>query len=1263
MKNVTTSNIWNIWIDTGGTFTDCVALSPEGIYLRSKVLSNSTLRGKVINVLDDFRLKVAYGWPIIDGLEIGFCFALLSDKVTPKRHVVECNLSEGIITLDGPVSEEIAGFEFELKSPHPAAILAAQLVTRCANPESMPRISMRLGTTRGTNALLEKKGVPLALFVTKGFLDLLEIGNQSRPNLFSLEIKKNPPLYTTVIEIDERIDSSGKVLNVLDLHSLYDKVEKLEENGIESVAISFVNSFVNPIHEHKVANYLIESGIRRVVCSSDRVPFIKYLQRTQTTVVDTFIGPIVDDYLREIEEKINNGSLHVMTSSGGLVPSHEFLAKDSLLSGPAGGVVGAVQAGREVGFNRIISFDMGGTSTDVARYDNEYEYVFEHHVGDASVVAPALSIETVAAGGGSICSTNLGRLKVGPESAGAIPGPACYGSGGPLTLTDVNLLLGRLNEKRFGIPINRLAAESRFNELYQLICEQTDTNPSRQEILEGFISIAEERIADAVRRVSLKQGYDPKEYVLVGFGGAGGQHACGVAQLLGMKTVLMPEDAGLLSALGIGYALVERFADRQVLENFQLAILRLPGIIEELIIEAKDDIEEEGIFESRVSRQIVQLRFIGQDQPLSIEWQSGLDVAFLNRYEQLYGHLPEIKEIEVVSVRVIVSSSVTGNSSYKRHDQKHIGVCRQERSQIWTQSKWIDATIYDRSKLQIHEDIVGPALIFDLHSATFVPEEWDGLVHETGSLILNHNRKQLVDHPKKHESVRLELFINGLKNIAEEMGTLLQRTALSTNVKERLDFSCGILDRRGNLIVNAPHIPVHLGALGTCVRSLIDTLEMNPGDTVMTNHPRFGGSHLPDITLVSPVFFKSELIGFVASRAHHAELGGISPGSMPPNAKRLFEEGVVIDPIHIVESGEVKWKEIRVLLKESRFPSRNIENNIADLAASLAANSSGRSALEALANRFGIDDLSDYMNLLWNESNKEVTKALRSLGDGFYFASENLDDGTPLSVNIKVKNGHALFDWTGTGGLHPGNLNTTSAIVRSAVLYVLRVMVNKPLPLNEGMMEGVTIKLPFPSLLSPNFNCSLEEAPAVVGGNVETSQRLVSVLLKAFGLCAGSQPTMNNILFGTENFGYYETVCGGTGAGPGYDGADAVHSHMTNTRITDIEIIERRYPIRVERFSIRKNSGGAGLWRGGNGVVRELTFLEPMELSLVTQGRIKGAYGLGGGESGALGRQRLVRHDGSIRELGSLESVIVRNGDRLVMETPGGGGYGKINAT
>ncbi len=1252
---------WKIWIDTGGTFTDCLACSPEGGYLRCKVLSNSALRGEVIEKLDNCRFRVICDWPVVTDLEVGFSFSSLATRDMPQSHVIECDVSRGIVKLDRPMSKEIIGSGFELRSPQPAPILAAQLVTGSSKPELLPKIDMRLGTTLGTNALLEKQGVPVALFVTKGFADVIEIGTQARSDLFSLNIVKESPLYARVVEVDERIDSKGNVLKAPKLKSLKREVGELVKNGIDTVAISFVNSYVNSIHEDQVSECLLSSGIQRVIRSTDLSPFIKYLERTQTTVVDAFIGPVIDDYLREIECGINKGLLHVMTSAGGLLPSLEFRPKDSLLSGPAGGVVGAVRAGRLAGFSRIISFDMGGTSTDVARYDDKYEYVFEHHVAGAHIVAPALSIETVAAGGGSICGFHSGRLKVGPESAGAIPGPACYGAGGPLTLTDVNLLLGRLKKERFGIPISHSSAENRLNELLEIIKKETKTTPSKEEILEGFISIAEERMANTVRRVSLESGYDPKEYVLVAFGGAGGQHACGVAQLLGIKTVVIPEDAGLLSALGIGHARIERFVEMQVIQDLSIVGDRLLQFFEELAQKAHSRILKEGISDSVVSRQVVQLRFFGQDQPLSLDWEADLETAFTSRYQQLYGHIPEVKKIEVVSIRVVVSSVVVENSNNDSSCQDRKTVDVNEVSEMWIQDKWLKASIYDRSETQVGTTIAGPALVFESYSATFIPNDWNGSINDSGSLIVNHNVNLPSDYSKKHSSIRLELFVNSFTNIAKEMGTLLQRTAISTNVKERLDFSCALLDRHGNLIVNAPHIPVHLGALGLCVRSVMDVLKMRPGDTVMTNHPKFGGSHLPDITLISPVFVESQLIGFVASRSHHAELGGIRPGSMPPNARFLHEEGVVIEPMYVVKSGRANWDKVRLLLNARPYPSRSIDNNIADIRAALAANARGISGLESLAKRYGLDDFKNFINLLWLESSQGVKNVLRKLGNGIYSAKENLDDGTPILVNIDVRDGNAFFDWTGTGDVHLGNLNATPAIVRSAVLYVLRIMVKEALPLNEGMMESVKIKLPSPSLLSPDFRKDSLEVPAVTGGNVETSQRLVSVLLRAFGLCAGSQPTMNNILFGTENFGYYETVCGGAGAGPGYAGADAVHSHMTNTRITDVEIIEHRYPVRIERFSIRKKSGGAGFWRGGDGVVRELSFLEPMELSVITQGRIKGAYGLGGGEAGEIGKQILIRRNGTVQRLASLEALSVEVGDRLIVETPGGGGYGKIS--
>jgi len=1248
---------WQVWVDTGGTFTDCLALDPQGGMHRVKVLSSSALRGVIEEHVGENRLRIRADWPAVPGLVRGFDFVALGDATGATHRVIDG--AADFIALDGPLSSCLPGDTFELRCPHEAPILAAQLVTGSASVEELPPLAMRLGTTRATNALLERRGVPTALFITRGFADLLRIGTQARPDLFALHIERGEPLYAEVVEVEERLDARGKVVQKLDLGLLEDRARALVACGIRTAAVGLMHSYLDPRHEEQVEVLLRACGFQHVVCSSARAPFIKFLPRVQTAVVDAYIGPVVDAYLHDVETMLAGGALHVMTSAGGLLSPAAFCAKDSLLSGPAGGVAGAALVGTRSGYERILSFDMGGTSTDVARYDGDFEYVFEHEVGDAHLVAPALGIETVAAGGGSICTVREGRLHVGPESAGATPGPACYGAGGPLTLTDVNLLLGRLNARRFGIPIAAERAEERLRDLRRELQAEEGPLPEREALLEGFLEMADERMADAIRRISIQRGYDPGDYALVAFGGAGAQHACGVAALLGVETILVPADAGLLSALGIGHAAIERFAERQLLKPLREVERDLDGFMAALETDALEQMRREGVAGAQVRRRIVHVRFVGQDEPLALDWCDDLEAAFFARYRALYGHWPEARAVEVVALRVVASTQV---------EKEKAGACALASAEVtpeqvvslWAGGAWRQAGLYRREMLQPGARVSGPALVFEAHSATFVDVRWDLEVDAYGTLVLRRSAQVAEYERMRPEAVRLELFTNGLRSVAAEMGTMLQRTALSTNIKERLDFSCALLDCSGALVVNAPHIPVHLGALGLCVRSVVSALELGPGDTAVTNHPGYGGSHLPDITLVTAVFTaEGEHLGYVASRAHHAEIGGSRPGSMPPAARRLEEEGIAIAPMYLARGFEVDWQAMRALFSTGIYPSRAVEDNMADLAAALAANYRGVEGLRALAERYGTEAVPHYMRLLQEEAAAGVQRALLRLGDGAYRARETLDDGAVLQVQIEVEGGRACVDWAGTGGVHPGNLNATPAIVRSALLYVLRLLVDEDLPLNEGMMAPIELSVPTGSLLNPDFGLPVHLAPAVVGGNVETSQRLVSTLLKALALCAGSQGTMNNVLFGNEHFGYYETVCGGTGAGAGFVGADAVHSHMTNTRITDPEIVEHRYPVRVERFAIRHGSGGRGRWRGGDGAVRELLFLQEMDLSLLSQNRREGPYGLAGGSRGQAGRQWLERASGERVELSALDGCRVYIGDRLVLETPGGGAYGK----
>jgi 5-oxoprolinase (ATP-hydrolysing) len=1276
---------WQIWIDTGGTFTDCLARDPGGELRRAKVLSSSALRGTVVEAPDPLRVRVREDWGAPAGLVRGFAFRVLgAGGAVP---VEDYDPAEGVVRLAAPLPAPPApGAAFEVRSPEEAPVLAARLVTGTPAGAPLPPLAMRLATTRGTNALLERRGAPTALFITAGFGDLLEIGTQQRPDLFALRVAKPAPLYAEVVEVPERLAADGSVLRALDADALAPAAERLVRSGVRVAAVALMHAFRDPAHEHAVRDLLLRAGFEAVSCSADLAPFIRLLPRAQTTVVDAYLGPVLHGYLRGVRGALGGGRLHVMTSAGGLARPEDFRPKDSLLSGPAGGVAGAALAGRRSGLARVIAFDMGGTSTDVARWAGDFEYVWEHEVGGVHLVAPALAIESVAAGGGSVCACDAQGLRVGPESAGASPGPACYGAGGPLTVTDVNLLLGRLDPARFGIPVDAAPAEAALEALRRELRGRTGEDAGREPLLAGFLEIADERMADAIRGISLRRGYDPAEHALVAFGGAGGQHACGVAARLGIRTVLVPPDAGLLSALGIGHAPLERFAERQVLRPLDEAAPHVAGWMAEMAAEAAAAVAREGVApeEIEVRRRIAGLRYAGQDATLAVEWSHGADLhaAFEARYAALYGHRPERRPVELESLRVVASTRAADEAplpvpaAYAPEPEG--------RARAWLGGAWRDAPVFGRAELRPGARVAGPALVVERHSATVVEAGWDAEVDGAGGLLIrqcesagcesakvqghgqSHSRTFALSHSRTSvptpEAVRLELFTHRFRALVGEMGEQLRRTALSVNVKERLDFSCALLDPAGELVVNAPHIPVHLGALGLCVRTVREAVAMEPGDVVVTNHPGYGGSHLPDVTVVTPVHDGAgRLLGYVASRAHHAEIGGSRPGSMPPGATTLAEEGVVIRPTHLVRRGEARWAEMRGLLASGPYPSRMVEDNLADLAAAVAANHRGAELLRALAAEHGADTVGRYMDGLQARAESRVREALARIPDGAYEAEERLDDGSPLRVRVEVAGDAARVDFAGTGGVHPGNLNATPAIVRSVVLYVLRLLVDEPLPLNEGLLRAVELRVPR-GMLHPEWPEDPALGPAVVGGNTEVSQRLTDTLLKALRLAACSQGTMNNVLWGSARSGYYETVCGGTGAGPGWDGADAVHSHMTNTRITDPEVVEHRFPVRVERFAVRRGSGGAGRWRGGDGATRELVFLEPVSLSVLTQHRAEGPYGVDGGKPGAPGRQRVFRATGETLELASVDGCEVGPGDRLLLETPAGGGWGRPDA-
>ncbi len=1264
-----TGKSWQIWIDTGGTFTDCVATDPHDHVHRCKVLSSSALRDRVVSAECD-RIRLADGSRLPDGFLNGMELARLG---APRgAAILEHDGNTGIVRLEGASLGGLAPhLPVELRSPEEAPLLAARLVTATPLHSALPPLRMRLATTRGTNALLERRGARTVHFITAGFEDLLEIGTQQRPDLFALHIDKPRPLPELVVGVRERLAADGTVLEALEEGALVPVIAELRELGIASASITLLHGHRNPVHEVMLEDLLVEAGFAHVSRSSALSPFQGLLRRSLTCTANAYLGPVIGDYLYAVEDGLGGDStLQVMTSAGGLVSAHAFHPMDGLLSGPAGGVVGAALTGARCGRDRVIAFDMGGTSTDVARCDGDFEYVFAHRVGPVELAAPALAIETVAAGGGSICRVEQGRLAVGPQSAGAEPGPASYGAGGPLTLTDVNLLLGRLVPDRFPIPVDLAAARARYAELRIQLELDGRRAGTDEEILAGLVRIADERMAEAVRRISVRRGMDPADYTLIAFGGAGGQHACRLAELLGIGEVLLPADAGLLSATGLGHAVLEKFAQREILQPLHEVAGAVDGWLELLQTEALAALVAEGVAHDEVgeARRIVEMRYLGQDASLEIEPMPGEDLArlFEEVYLRLFSHRPRERAIEVVSLRVVIRSRRAEIAPCAAAVAPATSIEAPHFQSCFLDDGWREVACFEADELAAGMEIIGPALVQQEHSALFVRPGWRAIAAHDGGLRLLADQQQqqdnAIDGRRRPHAVELELMSHRFSSIAREMGELLKRTAISTNIKEREDFSCTLLDPEGRLVVNAPHIPVHLGAMGLCVRALAAHIPMRPDDVVVTNHPAFGGSHLPDVTLVAPVHLGKRLLGYVACRAHHAEVGGIRPGSVPPDARSLAEEGVVIPPTLLVDGGVPRWDAVERLLTAGPHPSRALEDNLADLRAMLAATLRGREALVRLANNVGPAHVAEHMDAIRRQAARQVEAVLERMPDGRYKGRQLLDDGSPLAATLTIEGNKGVLDFAGSAPVHPGNLNATPAIVHSVVMYVLRLLVEVELPLNEGLLEPVEILIPR-GILDPGYAADPTRCPAVVGGNVETSQRLADTLLEALGIAGCSQGTMNNLSFGNASFGYYETVGGGSGAIKGHDGASGVHSHMTNTRITDPEVLEHRYPVRLQRFAIRRKSAGAGRWRGGDGLVREIEFLAPLELSILSQHRVQAPYGAAGGASGAVGHQTIIGADGGRRELAGIDACEVAPGERLILETPGGGGYGSEDSS
>ncbi|WP_439557320.1 hydantoinase B/oxoprolinase family protein, partial [Dyadobacter sp.] len=1203
-------------------------------------------RGKIKGKAAPFTYHFEANWHFAPGLLDGYSFRI--PRYLSQLSAV--NYIEKTLTLsdDLPVDEQV---DFEITTGEEAPILAARLLTQTPLKTALPLIEMRLGTTKGTNALLERKGAKTLLAVTKGFKDLLYIGNQQRPSLFQLNIPEPSLLYAEVIEVDGRLDAAGNVieeLNALDFKNL---------PAFDSVAVSLLNSYQNTSHETQVTDAFKAADAPYISVSTDLFPFSHYLRRTQTAVVNAYLDPVLDRYLTNIKNALGAGSLKVMTSTGSLAEASGFYAKDSLLSGPAGGMIAAANLAQRFGFAKAITFDMGGTSTDTSLIDGQPELKYITEIDGIEFHNPTLAIETVAAGGGSVCWFDGFSLQVGPESAGASPGPACYGAGGPLTITDVNLLLGKLDISKFGIPINPQAAVNALEKLQNEIQEKTGNRLHSLEILTGLESIANEKMADAIRKISVEKGISPADFALITFGGAGGLHSCQLAELLGISTVIIPYDAGLFSAVGMGEALVSTIVPRQILQPWQEVHSQIGAIQEELFAMGAEKLKMQGINAFETTFFNCYLRFSGQENVLEIPYQGKeTSLAFENAYRAQFGYYPENMIVELESVKLKIQEAAP------HFDPKEIRRKGEKVAATKKLTPYFDPNttieIYEWDLLSPGEQIDGPSILLNNTSTTYIPAGWRLIIQENKDAITFKTENQTFKKEQHSEEVALQLFTNRFKAIAEEMGVQLQRTAFSVNVKERLDFSCALLDAQGELLVNAQHIPVHLGSMGICGRLVLDAIEIGPGDVVITNHPRYGGSHLPDITLISGVFTnENECIGYVINRAHHAEVGGKTPGSMPPDATCLAEEGVVILPQYLVKSGEYQWEKMRELFCESPYPTRSFLSNEADIVAALSALRKGSEQLLKLADTHGLAALKKYMQMLKETAARQLQTAMEPLLGKEFEATEYLDDGHQIQVSISIQPGKQLFDFTGTSNVHPNNLNANISILYSAILYVLRLLVGKEIPLNDGLMKEVEIKLPENSFLHPDFSDDPFECPAVVGGNTEVSQRLVDTLLKAFGLAACSQGTMNNFLFGNEKFGYYETIGGGTGAGKGFHGRSAVHQHMTNTRITDPEQLERKYPVRLLEFGIRKNSGGKGQFSGGDGIVRKIQFLEPLRVTLLGQHRKQAPYGLQGGAAGLCGRHTLISGD-EISELPGICSLEVVENDILVIETPGGGGWG-----
>jgi 5-oxoprolinase (ATP-hydrolysing) len=1218
------------WIDRGGTFTDIVARRDDGSLVTHKLLSDNPER---------YRDAAVQG--IRDLLGLG------SDEAIPANTIT----------------------------------------------------AVKMGTTVATNALLERAGERTALVITRGFADALRIGYQNRPKLFVRHIQLPTLLYERVIEADERLGAHGEVVRPLDLTTVEPALREAFADGIRAVAVVLMHGYRFPQHERAIGALARDIGFAQVSVSHDVSPLMKLVSRGDTTVVDAYLSPILRRYVNQVERDLRGSAsgeahdtsgirLQFMQSSGGLTDAHRFQGKDAILSGPAGGIVGAVEVSRLAGFDRIIAFDMGGTSTDVTHWAGEYERAFVTEVAGVRLRAPMMRIHTVAAGGGSICTFDGSRLRVGPQSAGANPGPASYRRGGPLTVTDCNVMVGKLDPelfpKVFGAhgdeALDAIVVREKFAGLCEDVARATRTVRTPEQLADGFLDIAVENMANAIKHISVQRGYDVTRYTLCSFGGAGGQHACRVADALGMRRVFIHPLAGVLSAYGMGLADVRALRQRAV--EARLTAETLAACAEglnELVRVATEDVVGQGVDASRVHcERTLQLKYEGTDTTLAV--RSSLETAdivddFERRYRQHYGFLMPGKAlvIEAIAVEAIGTSEDAADARVEFALRKD-GLKPLRVNRMYSQGEWRPAMVYAREDLRPGDAIDGPAIVREPNATTIVEPGWRATLTPRDHLVL----ERVVELRREHaigtsaDPVLLEVFNNLFMAIAEQMGVTLANTSYSVNIKERLDFSCAIFDAEGNLIANAPHMPVHLGSMGESVKTIIDRRNdtMRSGDVYVLNAPYNGGTHLPDVTVIAPVFLDAQgsraavadgtspsseqprAQFYVASRGHHADIGGITPGSMPPASTEVDEEGVLLDNVQLVAEGRFLEDDMRGILTSGRFPVRNVEQNLADLRAQVAACAKGADELAKMSAQFGLDVVRAYMRHVQDNAEEAVRRVVGALSDGsFEYA---MDSGARVRVNIAVDRSarSATIDFAGTSEQQPTNFNAPSAVCKAAVLYLFRTLVDDEIRLNAGCLKPLPILFPYGSMLAPRYPA------AVVAGNVETSQTITDTLYGALRVLAASQGTMNNFTFGNARYQYYETIAGGSGAGPTFDGASVVQTHMTNSRLTDPEVLEWRFPVLLEEFSIRRGSGGDGEHRGGDGALRRVRFLEPMTAVMLANHRRVAPFGVAGGEAGDVGRNWVEREDGRREVFGATCQVEMQPGDVFVIETPGGGGFG-----